>query len=191
MIKRLAAIAALTLTATPAFAHTGAGAHASFFAGITHPLFGLDHVLAMVAVGLWAAQTGGKALWAWPLAFVSVMLVGGTLGMAGFALPMVEPGILVSIVVLGLMVGFAVKLPTAAGAALVGMFALLHGHAHGTELAGGTALTYAAGFALATMALHLTGLGAGLLANRRFSGIALRLAGAATAALGLGLAFAV
>ncbi len=191
MIKRLVAIAALTLTASPALAHTGIGAHGSFMAGLAHPISGLDHVLAMVAVGLWAAQTGGKALWAWPLAFVSVMLIGGGLGISGFALPMVEPGILASIVVLGLMVGFAVKVPTAAGAALVGAFALLHGHAHGTELAGGTALTYAAGFALATMALHLSGLGAGLLTHRRFAGVALRLAGAVTAALGLGLAFAV
>ena len=112
-------------------------------------------MLAMVAVGLWAGLNGGRALWAWPVAFVGVMLAGGALGMAGVAVPMVEPGILASVIVLGLLVLTAARLPVALGAALVGVFALLHGHAHGAELpTEAAAATYAAGFALATALLH-------------------------------------
>ena len=102
--------------------------------GFTHPFTGLDHMLAMVAVGLWAGLNGGRALWAWPAAFVGVMVLGGALGIAGVAVPMVEPGILASVVVLGLLVLAAAQLPVAAGAVLVAAFALLHGHAHGAEL---------------------------------------------------------
>ncbi len=103
-------------------------------------------MLAMVAVGLWAGLNGGRALWAWPAAFVGVMLLGGALGMAGVTLPLVESGILASVVVLGLLVLGAFRLPVAAGAALVALFALLHGHAHGTELpADGAAVSYFAG----------------------------------------------
>jgi len=191
MLKKFAlgALALVALTA-PAYAHPGTAIVNSFAGGFFHPLTGLDHVLAMVAVGLWAAQQGGRALWAWPLAFVSVMLVGGALGVAGVAMPFVEPGILASILVLGLMVAFAVRLPVATGAAIVGVFALMHGHAHGAEMGGHTALLFAAGFTLATALLHGAGIAIGLSARRLTSKWALRAAGAATAVLGFGLALA-
>jgi len=189
-LKRIvptAAVIAIAATA-PAFAHTGVGSTHSFTAGFMHPLLGLDHLTVMIAVGLWAALKGGRALWAWPLAFVGVMLVGGVLGMAHVAVPFVEPGILASVVALGLLVAAAADLPVGVGAAIIGAFALLHGHAHGSEIpetAGG--IEYAAGFALATASLHLLGIGAGLAFGTRFRGL-VRAAGAATALIGVGLA---
>jgi urease accessory protein len=177
------------LTATPALAHTGAGPTSSFFAGLSHPLGGLDHVLAMVAVGLWAALRGGKAVWAWPSAFVGVMVVSGLLGFAGFQLPLVEPGILASIVVLGLLVATAARVPVAAGAGLIGLFALFHGHAHGAEApAAASALGYALGFALATVGLHAAGIGAVIAGRGRLWRGAVRAAGAACAVAGAALA---
>lgn len=167
--------------------HTGVGLANSFAASLAHPLFGLDHIMVMVAVGLWAALKGRRALWAWPAAFVSLMLAGGALGIAGVPVPFVEPVILASIVALGLLIAAAVDLPVAAGAVIIGFFALFHGHAHGTEIpetAGG--LEYLAGFAFATALLHGIGIGLGLLPGRRFRGL-VRLAGAATAVAGLGL----
>jgi urease accessory protein len=192
-LKRItpaAAIVAIAATA-PALAHTGVGATNSFSAGFMHPLLGLDHLTVMIAVGLWAAQKGGRALWAWPLAFVGVMLVGGILGMAHVAVPFVEPGILASVVALGLLVAAAADLPVGVGAAIIGMFALLHGHAHGSEIpetAGG--VEYAAGLALATASLHLVGIGAGLTFGTRFRTL-VRAAGAAVALIGVGLALGV
>lgn len=186
-VRMLVSAAALILLAAPAHAHVGVGAANSLGAGFDHPFSGLDHMAAMVAVGLWAALKGGRAIWAWPAAFVAVMLAGGALGIAGVALPLVEPGILASVVALGLMVALAADLPVAAGAVVIGFFALFHGHAHGAEIPETAAgLDYLAGFALATALLHGVGAGAGLLVGARFRGIA-RLAGAATAATGLGL----
>jgi urease accessory protein len=189
MKRLLSAAAVLALGASPAFAHPGHEV-SSFAAGIVHPLAGIDHIAVMVAVGLWAALKGGRALWAWPMAFGGVMLAGGALGMAHVALPLVEPGILASVVVLGLMVTLAVDLPVAAGAAIVGAFALLHGHAHGSEVAeniGGIA--YMAGFAVATATLHLVGIGFAQLTARVQLRPAVRVAGALCAAIGGGLAF--
>jgi len=187
-LKHFVPAAVVMLAATvPALAHTGVGPTTSFSAGFMHPLSGLDHLTVMVAVGLWAALKGGKALWAWPLAFVGVMLVGGVLGMAHVPVPFVEQGILASVVALGLLVAAAADLPVAVGAAIIGTFALLHGHAHGTEIpetAGG--IEYAAGFALATASLHLAGIAAGLTFGTRFR-TAVRLAGAACALVGVGL----
>jgi urease accessory protein len=188
--KRLCLSAILLLAAAiPAYAHVGIGTTSSFTAGFMHPLSGLDHMTVMVAVGLWAALKGGKALLAWPAAFVGAMLVGGALGMLHMPLPFVEPGILASVVALGLLVALAVDLPFSAGVAIIGLFALFHGHAHGTEVpenAGG--LEYMAGFAVATAALHATGIAAGLGLGIRFRGLA-RAAGAACAAIGIGLVF--
>lgn len=181
------AAVALAVFSAPAHAHLGTVPTPFFGAGVAHPLSGLDHIAAMVAVGLWAALKGGHAVWVWPAAFVGVMLVGGGLGIAGVALPFVEPGILASVVALGLLVALAIDLPVAAGAAIIGVFALFHGHAHGAEIpetAGG--LEYLAGFAVATALLHGVGLGAGLLLEPRFRSLA-RLAGAATAAVGLAM----
>jgi urease accessory protein len=190
--KRLCLSAILLLAASmPAYAHVGIGTTTSFTAGFMHPLSGLDHMTVMIAVGLWAALKGGKAVLAWPAAFVGVMLVGGALGMLHMPLPFVEPGILASVVVLGLLVALAVDLPVSAGVAIIGLFALFHGHAHGTEVpenAGG--FEYLAGFALATALLHATGIAAGLGLGIRFRGLA-RAAGAACAAVGLGLVFGV
>ncbi|UVK39356.1 HupE/UreJ family protein [Mesorhizobium sp. AR10] len=191
-MKRTAFSAILLLVAAmPAYAHVGAGATSSLSAGFMHPLSGLDHMTVMIAVGLWAALKGGKAIWAWPLAFVGVMLVGGALGMLHVSVPFVEPGILASVVALGLLVALAVDLPVSAGVAIIGLFALFHGHAHGTEVpenAGG--LEYMAGFAVATALLHAIGIAAGLGLGIRFRGLA-RAAGAACAAVGVSLVFGV
>ncbi|TPI27961.1 protein hupE [Mesorhizobium sp. B3-2-1] len=191
-VKRLCLSAILLVAAAmPAYAHVGIGTTSSFMAGFTHPLSGLDHMTVMLAVGLWAALKGGKAIWAWPAAFVAVMLGGAALGMAHMPLPFVEPGILASVVAVGLLVALAVDLPVSAGVAIIGLFALFHGHAHGTEVpenAGG--LEYMAGFAIATVLLHAIGIAAGLSLGLRFRGVA-RIAGAACAAIGVVLAFGV
>jgi urease accessory protein len=143
----------------------------------------------MAAVGLWAGLVGGRALWAWPAAFVGVMLAGGALGIAGVAVPMVEPGILASGIVLGLLVLAAVQLPVALGAGLVALFAVLHGHAHGAELPGGAAVAaYTAGFALATVLLHGIGLAVARLCRGDSGKLIVRGAGAAVALAGVALA---
>lgn len=186
--KKTTLTALLLLAAVAqAYAHIGSGTVSSFHSGFMHPLSGLDHMTVMVAVGLWGSLKGGKAIWAWPLAFVAVMMLGSMLGMAQMPLPLVEPGILASVVVLGLMVALAIDLPIAAGIAIIGLFALFHGHAHGAEVpkdAGG--FEYMAGFALATALLHATGIGVGLGLGLRFRGLA-RAAGGVCAALGAGL----
>jgi urease accessory protein len=179
-------LALLALTPVLAQAHPGHGNVHSFAGGFSHPLTGFDHILAMVAVGLWAAQLGGRAMYLVPAAFVGVMTLGGALGMAGVHLPMVEAGIMVSILVLGLLIAAAVRLPAAAGMAIVGLFALFHGHAHGAELpAGATGLTYALGFIAATICLHAVGIGLGLLAQKKLPAPAIRWAGAAIIAGGV------
>ncbi|WP_026380476.1 HupE/UreJ family protein [Afifella pfennigii] len=191
MLRLTALSAAAFFAATaPAFAHLNPGEHGSFAAGLSHPLFGLDHILAMVAVGLWAAMLGGRALFAVPAAFVGTMIAGFLLALFGLSLPFVEPVILASVVVLGLIVAMAVRLPAAAGAVLVGAFALFHGYAHGTELGAASALSYLLGFALATAGLHAAGIGIGLVlgGGRSRPGIALaRGLGGATAAAGIAL----
>ena len=189
MIARKPALAALALlgTAAPAFAHVGIGSTASFAAGFAHPLSGLDHLTVMVAVGLWAALKGGRALWAWPAAFVCVMLLGGALGMLHVPLPFVEPGILASVVALGLLIALAVDAPVSAGVAVIALFALFHGHAHGAEVpenAGG--LEYMAGFALATALLHAIGIAAALGLGLRYRNL-VRAAGGACALVGVAL----
>lgn len=171
----------------PASSLMGVGSADSFAAGLTHPLSGLDHVMVMVAVGLWAALKGGRALWAWPVAFLSLMLTGGALGIAGVPVPPVEPVIFGSIVALGLLIAAAVDPPVATGVFIIGFFGFFHGHAHGTEIpetAGG--LEYVTGFVLATALLHAAGIGFGLLSGQRVRG-PVRLAGAGIAAAGLGL----
>lgn len=186
-------LAAILLVAAvmPAYAHVGIGTTSSFTAGFEHPMSGLDHVAVMIAVGLWAALKGGRAVWAWPLAFVGVMLAGAALGMLQVPVPFVEPGILASVVALGLLVALAVDLPVSAGVAIIGLFALFHGHAHGTEVPETAAgLEYVAGFAVATALLHAVGITAALGLGTRFRGLT-RAAGASCAAVGIGLAFGV
>ena len=190
MFKRLSLALAITAAATlPAFAHLDPVEHGSLAAGFTHPLFGIDHVLAMVAVGLWAAMQGGRAVWQVPAAFVLTMAVGFAAATSGMPLPLVEPVILASVVFIGIAVALALPVPTLATAALVGFFAFFHGHAHGGELGAAGAGEFALGFILATIALHAAGIGLGLLLNRFGGVLVARLAGAATALGGLWLAF--
>lgn len=168
----------LAMTAsTPAFAHLDPLEHGSFAAGLSHPLFGLDHILAMVGVGLWAGILGGRAIWAVTMAFVLTMLVGFAAAMADIGLPLVEPVIAASVVVLGLLALVAARAPTPLAMALVGAFALFHGHAHGGELGEAGALAFMGGFAVATALLHATGIAIGLGAERFGGRLATRLAG--------------
>lgn len=176
----------LGASATPAFAHLNPGEHGSFAAGFSHPLSGADHILAMVAVGLWAGMIGGAALWKVPAAFVGAMILGFGLAVLGAPLPYVEPAILASVVVLGLVVALAVKAPVWAAAAFVAIFAVTHGHAHGGEMGEAGALAYGGGFVAATAILHAIGVGAATLIRNP---LAMRVLGGATAAAGLFLAF--
>jgi urease accessory protein len=167
MLHRALMIVGLLLTSTAAYAHTGVGDTTGFAHGFSHPISGLDHVLVMVAVGLFAAHLGGRALWLVPLSFVSMMVVGGAVGMAGIELPFVEIGIALSVIVLGAAVAFGLHLPTIAAMALVGLFAIFHGHAHGMEMPeSASGLAYAAGFVIAPAMLHICGIGLGLLLGR-------------------------
>jgi urease accessory protein len=185
-LKFAAVLALAGLMPALAEAHPFHGAANGFAGGLGHPLSGLDHILAMVAVGLWAAQLGGRSRWMVPATFVSLMVVGGALGMAGVHIPAVESGIAASVLVLGVLIAAAVRLPMFAGMALAGIFAIFHGHAHGTEIpAAASGFTYAAGFVLATIALHACGIGLGMLAQKRMAMPALRLAGAAIAVAGI------
>jgi urease accessory protein len=162
-LTRLAAAAALVLLPGVALAHPGHGDAAGFTHGLMHPLGGLDHVLAMVAVGLYAALLGGRALWLVPATFVAAMALGGAAGVAGYALPYREIGIALSVVVLGAVVALRVSLPTLAAAALAGAFAVFHGHAHGAEMPQSlSGYEYAAGFLVATALLHGAGIALGL-----------------------------
>jgi urease accessory protein len=192
-MSRLLSLAAtlLVVATTAARAHTGVGSTAGFAHGFVHPLGGVDHILAMIAVGLFAAQMGGRALWLVPLSFVSVMILGAILGIAGVGLPFVEIGIGLSVVVLGLTVAFGVYLPTAAAMALVGFFAVFHGYAHGAEMPeSASGLMYGAGFVPATALLHALGIGLGLGVGRTGAAIghgALRTAGSAMALAGIAI----
>jgi urease accessory protein len=185
------ALAALLLAPTAALAHTGAGAVHGFAHGFMHPIGGLDHILAMVTVGILASQLGGRALWLVPGAFVLVMAAGGAAGVAGVNLPFVEIGIAASVVVLGAMVALKMKAPVAAAMGLVGFFAIFHGYAHGAEMPSAAAgLTYGLGFMVATALLHVVGIGLGLAAGRigaRHGAAAYRVAGCIIAVAGLGL----
>ncbi|AYH46194.1 HupE/UreJ family protein [Azoarcus sp. DN11] len=139
-----------------AMAHSGHGGE-SFFAGFAHPFGGLDHLLAMLAVGLFAARQQGALRWALPATFIVAMIGGALLGAAGVALPLVETGIAASVLVFGLLIAVVAQLPARASLPLVAVFALFHGHAHHTEMGDGALLTFAAGFALASVALHCAG----------------------------------
>lgn len=173
----------LALIAAPgmALAHTGIGSVHGFAAGLSHPLGGLDHVLAMLAIGLWAGAAGGAMRWALPAAFLGGMAAGGLLGMAEVALPMVEAGILASVIVLGALLAAGVRASAMVALPMALLFGSLHGHSHGSEAM--VTLTYAAGFMLATAALH----GLGLALNMGAGSRAVRLAGGATACAGVAL----
>ena len=158
---------ALIFASTNLFAHPLHGTQSGFSNGFFHPLLGLDHILAMLAVGLWAMQMGGKAKWIIPVSFVSIMTLGGVLGMNNINLPFAEIGILASVVVLGILILAGIRLPLIAGSLLVGVFALCHGHTHGTELpAAVSGVSYAIGFAVTTIMLHAAGIGIGAFVNK-------------------------
>lgn len=182
-----AGIGALALVApTVASAHPAGGAAHGFGSGFAHPFLGWDHILAMVAVGVWAGQRGGKARWVLPAAFVAAMAVGGALAFSGVGMPGVEAGILASVLVLGALIAAAARLPLVAAAAIVAGFALFHGHAHGTEMPQTlSGFAYGAGFSAATALLHGTGVVVPASLHRLggIEGLGVRLAGAA---IGLG-----
>lgn len=182
--RALAVAGAMAASAGPAAAHTG-GVVGGLQSGILHPILGLDHVVAMVAVGLWGGILGRPAIWALPVAFPLMMALAGAAAVAGLPLPFVEPGIALSGVVLGLLVLAAARPPLWAAVAVVAVFAAFHGHAHGTELPeAANPAAYALGFVVGTGLLHLVGIAIGLLWQWRGGQVAVRAAGAAIAVAG-------
>ena len=190
-MRLLLAVAMLALFPSLAWGHSGPEHALGFVHGFEHPMGGLDHVLAMVAVGVFAFVLGGRALWMVPLAFVSMMIVGFGAGIAALPIPFVELGIALSSLVIGGAAALGRPMPVAAAMSLVGVFALFHGHAHGAEIPGGAnGWGYAAGFALATAALHLGGAGGSMLVARlvgRYGSAVSGLAGGGFALVGLGV----
>lgn len=187
-IFTFAAIMGSALSA-PALAHTGIGGHGSgFAAGFLHPMLGLDHMLAMLGVGVWAAQLGKRATRMVPMAFVAVMVAGAALALSGAALPMVEFGIAGSVLVIGALIALGTRMPVALAMTIAGVFALFHGQAHGTELPGfAHPVAYGAGFVAATALLQAAGVGIALVVRGGAARLPVRLAGAAMAAVGGGL----
>ena len=189
MMKRseflIAAMLFLAFAGT-ASAHDGTGHADGFVNGLMHPVLGLDHVAAMVAVGLWGAFLGRPAVWILPVVFPLVMAFGGALGIVGVPIPFVEVGIAASAIVIGSMVAFAVRAPNWVAAVIVAAFAIFHGHAHGTELpSAASPLPYSAGFVISTGLLHLFGITFGMLVNWPAGKMAVRIAGGAIAVAGI------
>jgi urease accessory protein len=185
-------LALLLLLPVTAMAHVEGGSTTGMLAGFFHPLLGVDHLLAMVAVGLWAAQLGGRALWVTPATFVVMLLLGGAFGITNVAIPHSETGILLSVLLLGLLLVAAVRMPVVPSAVIVGIFALFHGYAHGVEmplLSDG--ITYSLGFAITTALMHGVGILLGLQSARLHPDISVtRIAGLAIASSGVWLAVA-
>jgi urease accessory protein len=183
---RLLFAASLAALASPAAAHVQPGQATGFVTGFLHPISGLDHVLAMVAVGLWGAQLGAPAIWLLPVTFPMVMALGGLLGLLGVPLPSVEIGIAASAILLGAAVMTERRLPLYGAAALVGFFAIFHGYAHGTELPPGeSGLLYSLGFVVATGCLHAIGIAIGAIHRWPAGRVALRVAGGGVGLAGL------
>jgi urease accessory protein len=191
-MRRAALAASLALMPTLALAHPGVAGHSHDLAsGFLHPIGGLDHVLAMVAVGLFAAQLGGRALWLVPASFVAMMAAAGVAGMSGIALPLIQTGIALSVIVLGGALALRLAMPVSVAMALVGFFAMFHGYAHGTETPEtASGLLYGAGFVAATAMLHGLGVAIGLAVGRLDTGYGrqlVRVAGSAAAMVGVAL----
>ena len=182
-------LATVMLAPAAALAHAGHGEHSGLIHGFMHPIAGLDHILAMVTVGILAYQIGGRALWLVPASFLAVMAAGGLLGVAGVSFYFVEPGIAASVVVLGVLVALALKPPVAVAMGLVALFAVFHGYAHGIETPlGESATAYGAGFLVATALLHAAGVAFGMAVGRITATqgqLGYRLAGSAVALTGL------
>ncbi len=180
----------LLVLPSTASAHSESGGIGGFISGFKHPLTGLDHVVAMVAVGLWGAFLGGRAMWTLPVVFPMVMAFGGAAGVLGIPLPGVETGIALSGIVLGLMVCLAAKPPLWVAIVIVGIFAIFHGHAHGTELpSAANPITFAVGFVVSTGLLHLAGIAFGLLVKWPWGRFAVRTGGVVIALVGFGFLF--
>jgi urease accessory protein len=181
-----AVMAVILLWPLAAWAHVESGQAGGFLSGLSHPVSGLDHVLAMIAVGLWGAQLGSPAVWLLPVAFPMMMAFGGVLGLLGIPVPGVEIGIAVSGIVLGALILGEKKLPLFGALLVVAFFAIFHGHAHGTELAPGqNAMLYSLGFVIATGTLHAIGIGIGLVHRWNIGRVAMRGAGSVVMAGGL------
>lgn len=190
IVQLSAALAALV--SMPAFAHPGLHYIAGFASGFAHPLAGWDHLVAMVAVGLWASQQRRAMASALPVAFPLLMVLGALVAASGYTLALAETGIAASVLVLGLLVAFAVKMPAWGGLPIIALFAAAHGYAHGLEVPAGSALaTYGIGFVVATIMLHLVGLIAGQVIQGRSAGTAVRALGAGVAAGGVYLLAAI
>jgi urease accessory protein len=189
-VARASALTIAALASTSVLAHPGhpeslMSASMSFGAGFSHPFSGVDHLLAMLAVGLWAAQNKRSAMWVLPLAFPLMMVVGALLAFSGLSIPAAETGIAASVAVLGLLIAFAVRMPLWASTVVVSLFAVFHGYAHGSELPhGSSAALYGIGFVLATALLHATGLGIGLFAGKQMADKVVRIGGIGIAAVG-------
>lgn len=185
--QSLAIAAILIAFASAVSAHEGTGISGGFFSGFMHPILGWDHVIAMVAVGLWGAFLGSPAIWVLPVVFPLVMAFGGALGVMDVPIPAVETGIAASAIVLGAMVAFAVRPPIWVAAIIVGAFAIFHGHAHGTELpSAANPLAYSLGFVIATGLLHLCGIAFGLVVRWPAGRIVVKAGGGLIAVAGVG-----
>ena len=188
MIRGVATMFAALLVLTPAIAlaHPGHDGTTGLLHGLMHPVTGIDHIFAMVAVGFLAAQYGGRTLWLLPTSFLVVMAIAGTIGMAGIHLPVAEIGIAFSVVVLGLAIAFQIRPPTVVTLIIVTVFALFHGYVHGTETPDGMGgLSYAAGFLVATSFLLGAGVGLGLLSQQRMLGRLIQAGGGVMALVGV------
>lgn len=181
-------LATLLAAALPAAAHPGHVPMSGFAAGVQHPLSGMDHLLAMIAVGLWAGLCGGRREWLWPATFVASMIAGSAIGMFGAPNLPVEPVILASVMVLGLVTALSLRVPTALGGLAIALFGMAHGYAHGTEMPHtANGLNFAAGFTLATATLHVMGVAAATSLRRLRLDLVTRFAGAGIAIAGIGL----
>jgi urease accessory protein len=186
-MKRIAWVCVLLAFPVVAMAHTRGGEALGFLSGLKHPISGMDHVLAMIAVGLWGAQLGAPALWLLPVTFPMVMALGGAMGLMGVKLPGIEVCIALSAIALGIAVAFEARPKLWVAAFIVGFFAIFHGHAHGTELpAGANGLLFSLGFVIATGTLHLCGIGIGTVHRWQAGRVFLRFAGAFVAMAGVG-----
>lgn len=182
----LAVAAIFALAPAPALAHVEIGPVGGFQSGFVHPIIGTDHLLAMLAVGIWGAQMGGRNVWTLPVTFPLIMAMGGILGMSGVGLPTVELGIALSVFVLGLAIAFAWKAPEWVALLLIAVFAIFHGFAHGAELpAAVDPASYAVGFVVATGLIHVVGIGIGLLLHRPWKGRVSQALGGIIALMGI------
>ena len=185
-VSRLLVLLVLSTWSAATLAHAEVGVGGGLVSGLLHPIFGLDHLLAMIAVGLWGAQLGRPAIYLLPITFPMVMALGGLLGIAGMSLPFIEVGIALSALALGAMVAANMRPPLWIAATLVGLFAVFHGHAHGTEMPGAAnPLAYGIGFVISTGLLHLAGILIGLLIHWPIGALVIRMCGAVISGFGV------